>query len=99
MAFSDPGLRARDAGTRSGVSGQHLRAGASALAVGAIVIVRVDHDRCAGHARCHAMSAELFPIDDDGYVSIDQVEVPAALEDDARRGAAACPERAITVAP
>jgi ferredoxin len=44
------------------------------------------------------MSAELFPIDDDGYVAIDEVEVPAALQDDARRGAAACPERAITVA-
>jgi ferredoxin len=62
-----------------------------------VVILRVDHDKCSGHARCNVTSAELFPLDDDGYVSIDEVEVPAALEDSARSGATACPERAITV--
>ena len=55
----------------------------------------VDHAKCQGHARCHAISAELFPIDDDGYSAIDEVEVPAGQEDLARKGAAGCPERAI----
>ena len=57
----------------------------------------VDHAKCQGHARCYAVSPELFPIDDDGYSAIDEVEVPAGQEDLAGKGAAGCPERAITV--
>ena len=59
--------------------------------------VTVDHAKCQGHARCHATSPELFPIDDDGYSAIDEVEVPAGQEGLARKGAAGCPERAITI--
>lgn len=55
----------------------------------------VDQDRCMGHARCNAIAPEVYPLDDEGFVMIDRAEVddPAA----AASGAAACPERAITV--
>jgi ferredoxin len=58
--------------------------------------VTVDRARCSGHARCFAAHPEVFDIDDLGYVVVDEVAVvPSELEDAARSGAAACPERAI----
>lgn len=65
---------------------------------GLTVKLTVDHAKCQGHARCYAVSSELFPIDDDGYSAIDEVEVLAGQEELARKGAAGCPERAITIA-
>jgi ferredoxin len=59
--------------------------------------VQVNRARCQGHARCWAESPELFILDDDGYSALDDVEVPPGLEDAARRGADACPERAIVI--
>jgi ferredoxin len=62
------------------------------------VRVAVDTDRCSGHARCFAVSPELFPLDDDGYVALGPggADVPAGLEDTANRGVKACPERALS---
>lgn len=59
--------------------------------------VRVDHDRCTGHARCNALSEEVFPLDDDGYSAVDIVQVPVGSEAIAREGAGMCPEGAIEV--
>jgi ferredoxin len=59
--------------------------------------VQVDRSRCQGHARCWAEAPDLYHLDDDGYSAVDDVEVPPGLEDAARRGAAACPERAIAI--
>jgi ferredoxin len=59
--------------------------------------VQVDRSRCQGHARCWAEAPELFVLDADGYSAVDDVEVPPELEEAARRGAAACPERAIAI--
>jgi ferredoxin len=59
--------------------------------------VQVDRARCQGHARCWAEASELYLLDDDGYSAIDDVEVPPGLEEAARRGADACPERAIAI--
>jgi ferredoxin len=60
--------------------------------------VTVDKSLCSGHARCYATSPEVFDIDDIGYVVVDETKaVPADLEDAARDGANACPERAITI--
>ncbi|WP_207546678.1 ferredoxin [Mycobacterium mantenii] len=55
----------------------------------------VDHERCEGHGRCFAVAPALFDVDDDGYSAIDEITVPAELEDDAREGASACPREAI----
>jgi ferredoxin len=61
------------------------------------VKVRVDPSKCEGHALCNGYAPQLFTLDDDGYSDIDVTVVPAGMEDAARRGALACPERAITV--
>jgi ferredoxin len=57
----------------------------------------IDLAKCSGHARCYATDPELFQIDDIGYALRPEFEVPAGAEEVAREGAAACPERAITV--
>ena len=49
--------------------------------------VRIDKSACVGNARCWAVSEELFPLDDDGYISIEEIDVPADMEGLARRGA------------
>ena len=59
--------------------------------------IRIDKAACVGNARCWAVSEELFPLDDDGYIDIEEFEVPAGKEDLARRGARACPERVIEI--
>jgi len=52
---------------------------------------------CVGNARCAAVSEELFPLDEVGYIAVEDVEVPTGKEDLARRGARACPERIIRI--
>jgi ferredoxin len=52
---------------------------------------------CAGHGQCTLVNSDLFPLDDDGFSTITELDVPSALEDDARRGVEACPSRAISV--
>lgn len=59
--------------------------------------VSVDGSLCQGHARCWAEAPEVYELDDLGYCCIGTADIPPALEADARRGAAACPERAITI--
>jgi len=59
--------------------------------------IRVDKALCSGHARCFAVAPELYEIDEVGYSAIDERDVPAGMEDVARNGADACPERAITI--
>jgi len=57
----------------------------------------VDQDVCSGHARCSIFAPSVYQLDDRGYCAITEADVPAGLEDDARRGADSCPERAITI--
>jgi ferredoxin len=59
--------------------------------------IRIDKGACVGNARCAAISEELFPLDDDGYIAVVEVDVPAGMEKLAQRGARACPERVITI--
>ena len=59
--------------------------------------VTIDTAKCAGHARCNAVAPDVYALDDDGYALPYDGEVPPELEDQARKGAEACPERAITV--
>lgn len=58
--------------------------------------IRVDPERCQGHARCYALAPELFDVDDYGQSTvIGDGAVPAGLEDKARLAVANCPEYAI----
>lgn len=59
--------------------------------------VELNHDLCQGHGRCAALAPDLFELDDYGYVATSSQEIAAGLEDAARVGAKACPERVITV--
>jgi ferredoxin len=59
--------------------------------------IRINKAACVGNARCAAVSEELFPLDDNGYISVEEVDVPKGQEELARRGARACPERIIVI--
>jgi ferredoxin len=61
------------------------------------VKISIDTALCSGHARCAATAPDVFELDDDGYALPFDGEVPAGLEEQAREGAMACPERAITI--
>jgi ferredoxin len=60
--------------------------------------MEIRSELCQGHARCFAVSPEVYDIDDDGYISTSSGEVPAVLESKARAGAQACPEKVIALA-
>lgn len=58
--------------------------------------VEVDMRACVGHGQCAATAPGLFVLDDAGFV--EQVgDIGADAVEEAREGAAACPERAIEV--
>jgi ferredoxin len=57
----------------------------------------VNKDKCSGHARCNAGGPDVYELDDLGYVAITELDVPPGLAGQARDGAAACPERAISL--
>ncbi|MBB5686746.1 ferredoxin [Sphingobium boeckii] len=59
--------------------------------------IRIEQSGCVGNARCAAVSEELFPLDDDGYIATQGFDVQPGTEQMARRGARACPERIIVV--
>jgi ferredoxin len=59
--------------------------------------VRVDKARCTGHALCNFHGPDVYTLDEVGFCSITTLDVPAGLEEQARRGAEGCPERAISI--
>jgi ferredoxin len=59
--------------------------------------VSVQRGKCAGHALCHAVSRELFPLDDEGYSALQDTLVRADDEDAVREAVQACPEEALTI--
>jgi ferredoxin len=59
--------------------------------------IRVDPQKCQGHARCFSLAPELFAVDDYGQASVVVEEVPADLFDKAELAIANCPEYAIEV--
>ena len=60
--------------------------------------VKVDRERCQGHARCAALAGELFELDELGNArEKGDGTVPEALVDKAYLAKANCPEEAIEV--
>ena len=60
--------------------------------------VRVDRERCQGHARCFTLAPELFELDQFGNGrQRGDGTVPTALEDKARLAQSNCPELAIDI--
>ena len=61
--------------------------------------VTIDPAKCMGHGMCYSLAPGVFTDDDEGYGHVvGDGEVPPAQADEARSGAANCPEGAITVA-
>jgi ferredoxin len=60
--------------------------------------VRVDPDKCQGHARCKSLAPELFELDEFGNAhEVGDGTVPKGLEDKAYLAKANCPEFAIDI--
>jgi ferredoxin len=60
--------------------------------------IRVDQDKCQGHARCKSLAPELFNLDEFGNAhEVGDGSVPAGLEDKAWLAQSNCPEIAIEV--
>ncbi len=57
--------------------------------------VLIDPFLCVGHGRCYALGPEVFEEDERGHCLIVSKQVPPELVDQARLGAANCPEHAI----
>jgi ferredoxin len=58
----------------------------------------IDPEICQGHGLCYAEAPEVFTDDDEGYGQvIGDGEVASEHEQQAKRAADGCPERAITV--
>ena len=62
-----------------------------------MMLVRCDVDACQGHGLCAAAAPEVYQQDDKGYITVEIIKVPAGLEDEARYGAASCPEGALVL--
>ncbi len=60
--------------------------------------IRVDQEKCQGHARCKALAPELFDLDEFGNAhEAGDGSVPDGLEDQAWLAKANCPEFAIDI--
>jgi len=59
--------------------------------------INVNTTLCSGHARCAVIAPEIYILDDNGYCIADGKTVAPEDEALAKRGARACPERAITL--
>lgn len=59
--------------------------------------VKVHPGLCEGWGNCHRWAPECYPLDDEGLIDIQVLEVPPEMARDAWRGAMSCPEGVITV--
>lgn len=59
--------------------------------------IKVHPGLCEGWGNCHRFGPAVFTLDADGLVDVHVLDVPPELADEARFGAAACPQQAITV--
>ena len=59
--------------------------------------IRVDAEKCQGHARCYGLAPEIFDVDDYGQASVLLDEIPPELQEKARLAVANCPEYAIEI--
>src|SRR5580700_263777 len=59
--------------------------------------IRVDPEKCQGHARCYGLAPEIFDVDDYGQASVIMDDVPPELQEKARLAVANCPEYAIEI--
>lgn len=61
------------------------------------LLVKAHPALCEGWGLCHKYAADVYPLDDEGYIDIHMLEVPPERAVDARMAARACPSGVITV--
>lgn len=61
------------------------------------VRIRTHPSVCNGWGQCHRWASEVYPLDAEGCIDVHLLDVPPEYVEQALLGAAACPERVITV--
>jgi ferredoxin len=61
--------------------------------------VVIDKAACCGYGICAEICPEVFKLDGNGIVYVDDPLVPEALEAKATEGALSCPQSALAVKP
>jgi ferredoxin len=61
--------------------------------------VVIDKPACCGYGICAEICPDVYKLDENGIVYVDDEIVPEGLEDSAREGAEACPQAALKVIP
>jgi len=64
---------------------------------GVVLQVHADRTRCCGYGLCAQLCPEIYKLDENGLVYVEDGTVPPELEEQAREGASACPAEAITI--
>lgn len=59
--------------------------------------VVIDKPACCGYGVCADICPEVYKLDENGIVYVDDEIVPEGLEDSAREGADACPQAALAI--
>jgi len=59
----------------------------------------IDKPACCGYGICADICPEVFKLDANGIVFVEDTLVPAGLEAKAREGAEACPQSALAAVP
>ncbi len=60
--------------------------------------VEADYDLCEANALCEAMAPDVFVVDDDDFLQIDDPTVTDENRDRVQRAVAACPKSALRIA-
>jgi ferredoxin len=61
--------------------------------------VVINKPACCGYGVCAEICPEVYKLDENGMVYVDDEIVPAGLEEAAKEGADACPQSALAVVP
>jgi len=59
--------------------------------------VKVDYDLCESNALCEAIAPEVFRIDDDDYLQVDDPTVTEENRARIEQAVAACPKSALSI--
>lgn len=61
--------------------------------------VVINKPACCGYGLCAEICPEVYKLDENGIVFVEDERVPAELEERAREGADACPQNALALQP